>query len=124
MPPKKKILIIDDDKLVHTILKAEFERAGYQVFAALDAMQGLMLAKQLKPDLIVLDMLMPAGGGTSVYDRLQMMAGSFQVPILVYSSLDPAEIAAKISEGPGVKIIGKNATHAAVLEAAKTLLGD
>lgn len=124
MPPKKKILVIDDDKLVHVILKAALEKGGYQVFAALDAMQGLMSAKQLRPDLIILDMLMPAGGGESVYERLQMMSASFQVPILVYSSMDPAEIAAKITESDSVKVLAKGGPPAAVLEAAKALLGD
>lgn len=123
MPPRKKILVIDDDKTVHIILKQELEKAGHQVFAALDAMQGLMMARQVKPDLVVLDILMPAGGGYSVYERLQMMSGSFQVPFLIYSSLPVQEIREKIPESPTVEILSKSARLEAVAEAAARLLG-
>ncbi|MDD2805677.1 MAG: response regulator [Elusimicrobiales bacterium] len=123
MPPRKKVLVIDDDKTIHAILKMAFEKAGYQVFAALDAMQGMMMAKQVRPELIVLDIMMPAGGGFAVYDRLQMMSGSFQVPFLIYSSVPGSEIMAKIQEGPTVKILSKTAKLEEVIAAANELTG-
>jgi len=123
MPPRKKVLVIDDDKTVHSILKLALEKAGYQVFAALDAMQGMMTAKQLKPDLIVLDIMMPAGGGFAVYERLQMMSSSFQVPFLIYSSVPGSEIMAKIQEGPTVKILSKTAKLEEIVAAANELTG-
>lgn len=119
--PRKKILIVDDDKTVHALLKLIFEKAGYQVFPALDAMQGMMMAKQIRPDLIVLDIMMPAGGGFSVYERLQMMSGSFQVPFLIYSSMPYGEISAKIPESPSVAILSKTANQEQLLEAAARL---
>jgi len=123
MPPKKKILIIDDDKTVHIILKQELEKAGYQVLAALDAMQGLMMARQVKPDLVILDILMPAGGGFSVYERLQMMSGSFQMPFLIYSSLPASEILEKIPAGPSVEILNKSVKLEEVTAAVARLFG-
>jgi len=122
MPPLKKVLVIDDDKTVHSILKMILEKAGYQVFAALDAMQGIMLTKQLKPDLIVLDIMMPAGGGFAVYERLQMMSGSFQVPFLIYSSMDRGQILAKIPEGPQVAVVSKTAPLDSLVEIAARLI--
>lgn len=123
MPPlNKKILVIDDDKTVHSVLKLIFEKAGCQVFSALDAMQGMMLAKQVKPDLIVLDIMMPAGGGFAVYERLQMMSGSFQVPFLVYSSMSREDILAKIPEGQRVEVLSKTAPINTILAAAERLL--
>ncbi|OGR64301.1 MAG: hypothetical protein A2X30_10825 [Elusimicrobia bacterium GWB2_63_16] len=122
MAPRKKILVVDDDKTLQMILKTAFKKAGYQVIPALDAMQGLMMARQVKPDLVVLDMMMPAGGGQSVYERLQMMAGSFEVPVLIYSAMPPQEIAKFIPEGPQIKVLNKSATIAEVLAAAEALL--
>lgn len=119
----KKVLIIDDDKVIHSILKLAFTKAGYQVVAALDSMQGLMMAKQVKPDLIVLDIMMPAGGGFLVYERLQMMVGSFQVPFIIYSTVDRAEILKQIPEGPQVVILTKTSSMDAVIEAAARLTG-
>lgn len=119
----KKVLIIDDDKVIHSILKQAFTKAGYQVVPALDSMQGMMMAKQVKPDLIVLDIMMPAGGGFVVYERLQMMTGSFQVPFLIYSSMDRDQILEKIPEGPLVAVLSKTATMESILEAAARLTG-
>ncbi len=121
-PPNKKILVMDDDKTVHSILKLVFEKAGYQVFSALDAMQGMMMAKQVKPDLIVLDIMMPAGGGFAVYERLQMMSGTFQVPFLIYSSVSREDILAKIPEGQRVEVLSKTAPIDTILAAAERLL--
>lgn len=123
MAPSKKVLIIDDDRTVHSILKLAFEKAGYQVFAALDAMQGMMLTRQLRPDLVVLDIMMPAGGGFAVYERLQMMSGTFQVPFLIYSSMSREEILAKIPEGPQVAVLSKTASLDSLIEAAARLTG-
>lgn len=119
----KKVLIIDDDKVIHSILRLAFTKAGYQVFPALDSMQGMMMAKQVKPDLIVLDIMMPAGGGFVVYERLQMMRGSFQIPFIIYSSMDRAQILEKIPEGPQVVVLSKTASLESVLEAAARLTG-
>jgi len=58
-----KILIIDDDKALVTLLSHELREAGYQVVAALDPVQGMMSAKREAPELVLLDVVMPAGGG-------------------------------------------------------------
>jgi CheY-like chemotaxis protein len=118
---RKKILVIDDDKALHAALKLIFEKAGYQVFAALDAMQGLMMAKQVKPDLIVLDIMMPAGGGFSVYDSLQQMMSFFQTPFLIYSAADRSVISGRIKESNSVIILSKSAKMEQILEAAAQL---
>jgi CheY-like chemotaxis protein len=60
---KKTILVIDDDKNVHNILKIALEYEGFRVLAALDPMLGVKTARENKPDLIILDAMMPAGGG-------------------------------------------------------------
>ena len=119
---KKKMLIIEDDQTVHAVLKLVFEEAGYQVFAAMDAMQGVMMAKQITPDIIVLAIMMPAGGGFAVYERLKLMSGSSQVPFLIYSSMDPSVISKKIPEGPTVTILSKSSKIGQLREAAARLI--
>ncbi len=123
MATPKKVLVIDDDKTIHAVLRHAFTNAGYQVSSALDAMQGLMMAKQLKPDLIVLDMAMPAGGGSSVYERLQLMSDSFQVPFLIYSGKSLAEVRELIPEAPNMEVLNKTAKIDEVLAAAARLTG-
>lgn len=122
MDEKKRVLIIEDDKTTQLLLKTAFEQAGFRVMAALDAMQGVMSYRQFKPDLIVLDMMLPAGGGAVVYERLQMMSGAFELPVLVYTSLPREEALAKVPEGPKVRILSKSAKLHELIEAAKQLL--
>lgn len=123
MEPHKKVLVIDDDKTIHLIIKTALEKAGFKVYAALDAAQGMMYSKQIKPDLIILDIMMPAGGGFAVYDRLQMMSASFEVPILIYSSMPHSEITQKIQPGLQVEILSKTAALDEVIAAARRLTG-
>ena len=119
---RKKILHVEDDKNISLIVKAVLEKAGYQVFSAFDAMQGIMLARQMQPSLVILDVMMPAGGGASVYDRIRTLNGTFSTPVLVYSAAEKDAIAAKIPEGPLTMILQKPAPPSAILDAVKTLL--
>lgn len=88
----KKILIIDDDTGVCVTLKALFTEAGYDVNAATDAYAGMAAAVSFKPDLIILDMQMPAGGGQGVQERLSQNTFTNTTPIIFSSSLNKAEV--------------------------------
>jgi DNA-binding response OmpR family regulator len=118
----ERILVIDDDRAVLTYLKALLNRAGYQVFTALDALHGPMVARQSNPDLVVLDLAIPGGGGPAVLDRLQRMQGMMDVPVVVYSSLAQDRVAALVPPGPGVAYVAKPGTPEEVLAAVKSLL--
>jgi DNA-binding response OmpR family regulator len=118
---KKKILHVEDDKSVSLLVRAILERAGYQVFSALDAMQGLMMVRTVQPDLIVLDVMMPAGGGASVHQRIRQMSSSSALPILIYSATDPAELVKKIAMDPLTAILQKPAPPAEIVAAVGKL---
>jgi len=86
MPRPRKILIIDDDSDVQTILRTMLERDGYQVAAALDAMQGPMMTRKESPDLIILDIMLPVLDGYEVCKRLR--AGGDSTPIIMLTVKD------------------------------------
>jgi len=88
---KKKILVIDDMPNVVTMVKARLEASGYEVITALDGQQGLTYAYAEKPDLIILDIVMPAGGGYSVYTRLKMSPKTRSVPVIFLTAKDRPE---------------------------------
>lgn len=120
--PGKKILVVDDDKAIHAALRAILAKTGHQVISALDAMQGPMMAKQHKPDLIILDITMPAGGGFSVYERLRTFNTDFQTPILVYTSMPLDDVKARIPESPETAFLAKPAAPEAIVAAVAGLL--
>ena len=92
---KKKILVIDDMPNIVTMVKARLEASGYEVITALDGQQGLTYANAEKPDLIILDIVMPAGGGYSVYTRLRMSPKTRSVPVIFLTAKDKPEDVAR-----------------------------
>ena len=120
----RRILVIDDDKAIHDMMRAVLERAGHRVFSAVDAMQGPMFARQVKPDLIILDINLPGGGGEKVYERLRSMAGTSVLPILVYTGVSHADMTRPIAENRDTFILAKPATPEAIAAAVEKLLSD
>jgi DNA-binding response OmpR family regulator len=117
-----KILVIDDDRDVNAILKMALEKAGHQVACAMDAMQGTMLTRQLQPQLIVLDIMMPAGGGMAVYNRVRQMTTNSFIPILVYSAVGRDQLEQQIREDRSTMIMTKPAMPNEVVAAVNKLL--
>lgn len=78
-----KVLIVDDEHNIVDILKANLEREGYQTAAAYDGAQGLEMATALKPDLILLDCMLPKIDGFDVCRRLRQQTN---VPILMLTA--------------------------------------
>jgi DNA-binding response OmpR family regulator len=68
---KKRILVVDDDSKIVLVLQIRLRSAGYEVLSAPDGVSGLILAKDYKPDLVILDIMMPRGGGFSMAYRLR-----------------------------------------------------
>jgi CheY-like chemotaxis protein len=83
---RRKLLIIDDDRAFVVLAAAILRDAGYLVLEAYDAMQGYMYAQHDPPDLILLDMLMPAGGGMNVLQKLRSVARLATIPVVVVTA--------------------------------------
>jgi DNA-binding response OmpR family regulator len=79
----EKILVIDDDPDICEIVQVNLEGAGYEVFLASDGATGLEVAKEIKPDLIILDILMPILDGWQVLDRLVKDPRTADLPVVM-----------------------------------------
>jgi DNA-binding response OmpR family regulator len=84
---EKKILIVDDEKDFVRILTTRLENAGYQVAVAFDPVQALTQATQLKPDLILLDIRMPAGGGLAALKSTRANDKTFNMPVIALTAV-------------------------------------
>lgn len=118
-----RILIIDDERAVHAYLKAVLHKEGFAVTAAADAVQGPMQARRDQPDLIILDISMPAGGGFKALERMRALGATSGTPVLVYSTLAKDEIEKQIQESHDLTILRKPASPAEIVAAVKKLLG-
>jgi len=86
-----KIAVIDDDKTVVTTVTAVLRAAGYQVISALDPVQGFMAVRRENPQVVLLDLMMPAGGGMQLLQKLTAMT---KVPVIVITALTDGKVEA------------------------------
>ena len=84
-----KILLIEDDKDTVRAMAVRFKAKGYQLVVANDAISAISVARKEKPDLIVLDLGLPAGDGFMVLQRLKTNYDLMLVPVIVVSARDP-----------------------------------
>lgn len=83
--PKRTILIVDDEKPIVDILVYNLQKEGYETIEANDGEEGIKLAIEKKPDLVLLDIMLPKIDGLSVCKRIRQ---SLNVPILMLSAKD------------------------------------
>jgi len=83
----KKVLLIEDDPLMLNLYKNTFELEGVKLLLAEDGPKGIEMAKQEKPDLILLDLLMPKMSGYDVLKILKENKETKNIPVIVLSNL-------------------------------------
>ena len=83
----KTVLIIDDDKDWVWMLGMWLQHGGYKSEAAFDAVQAITQARDLKPDLILLDIIMPAGDGVGVLEKIRNNANTINIPVIVVTAM-------------------------------------
>ena len=85
---RKKILIVDDDPEIRQGYQIRLKANGYDTFFASDALSGFTETKKHEPDMIILDLGLPAGDGFLVMERLKASTYLSLIPILVVSARD------------------------------------
>jgi CheY-like chemotaxis protein/nitrogen-specific signal transduction histidine kinase len=85
--PHKILLIIDDEEDLTSMLSFRLKNRGFNIFTASDGDKGIELAKKNKPDLILLDLMMPDMDGYEVSKRLKSSSDTKHIPILIFSAL-------------------------------------
>jgi len=83
---RQKILVVDDELEVVELLKKYLERRGYQVITAGDGLQGFKYACEQKPDLILLDIVMPGADGMTVLKKLRAEESTRKIPVIMITT--------------------------------------
>ena len=95
-----RILIIDDDVDFARMLGIRISKSGHEALTAHDAYQGVELTHKKRPDLILLDLRMPAGGGLSALRDIRLSSNTRHIPIIVITGVADDNIkSAAMSEG-------------------------
>ena len=114
-----KILVIDDDKTVVGTITAVLRAAGYQVVSALDPVQGFMAARREKPQVIVLDLMMPAGGGMQL---LRKLTSTIKAPVVVITMLSDPKVEAEAEAAGAAAFLKKPVDPTALKDVITDLL--
>lgn len=93
-----KILLIEDEKDIALVLAKRLTSLGHKVLVGTDAYQGLSLARKEEPDLIILDLMLPAGGGLSVLEHIKAIPSIAATPIIVATALRSEDMEKKVLE--------------------------
>ena len=86
MADKKRILIVEDEAEMVEMIKMRLEAVGYEVLAAYDGPEGLEKAKKEKPDLIILDLMLPKMDGFKVCGLLKKDTRYANIPIVMFTA--------------------------------------
>lgn len=89
----KKVLLIEDEEIILDLLRRKLTQEGYEISVARDGEEGLRVIREVKPDLILLDIIMPKMGGFEVMEEMGKDKNLKDIPIIVISnSGQPVEL--------------------------------
>ena len=87
----KKILIVEDDKFLRELIVRKLSNEGYEVIEAVDGEQGIQKIKETKPDLVLLDLILPGIDGFEVLAQKKEDPFVATIPVIVLSNLGQKE---------------------------------
>jgi two-component system alkaline phosphatase synthesis response regulator PhoP len=125
---KKRVLVVDDEPDFVAVVKAYLEKAGFQVEAAYDGVQGLEKVRANPPDAIVLDVMMPEKDGYEVCRELKQDSAYKDIPIVLLTAVGSKVSSTTYSHFDGMSMeaddyLPKPASAEEITESVKRLLG-
>ena len=119
---KPKILIVDDDPDLRRGLNLRLRSQHYDTAYATDGFSAIAMAQKERPDLIILDIGLPAGDGFVVLERLQQNATLSTIPVIVLSARDPQSTKEKTMRAGATAFFQKPADNAELMNAIRAVL--
>jgi DNA-binding response OmpR family regulator len=119
----KKILIVEDDKFLRELIVRKLSNEGYEVAEAVDGEQGLQKTKETKPDLVLLDLILPGIDGFEVLAQKKEDPFIAAIPVIVLSNLGQKEDVDKgLSLGATDYLIKAHFTPGEIIEKVRNII--
>ena len=119
----KKILVVEDEATLQKTLTEALVRSGYDVLSALDGLRGLEIAREEKPDLILLDIILPKMDGFEVLKELKKDKSVSEIPIIILTNLsDMSDVQKTLDLGATTYLVKADFHLKDVLEKIKETL--
>ena len=84
---KKKIMVVDDELDMRVFISTLLETSGYKPYVATHGLEGVQKAREVRPDLIILDIMMPEQGGIQMYRDIKTDESLKHIPIIILSGI-------------------------------------
>ena len=120
---RKTILVVDDDPEMRLALKIRLKANSYDVAEAVDGVSAIAEARKQQPDLVLLDLGLPAGDGFTVLERLQAMDALSRIPVIVVSGRNRAVNQERAMKSGASLFLQKPVKNAELLSAIERILG-
>jgi CheY-like chemotaxis protein len=118
----KTVLLIDDDNVFLLSIGVRLKSMGYTVHTAKDAASAISVARQTSPDVIVLDVSLPAGDGFLVAERLQTLISSAVTPIIFVTASEKPGLRERAMKLGAVAFMAKPIAATTLADAIETAL--
>ena len=120
----KKILFIEDESVLQKTFEKTLKGEGYEIISALDGEIGLNLAKKEKPDLILLDLILPKINGFEVLKKLKEDPETKEIPVIILTNLERmTDIDKALELGATTYLVKVDYSLEEVIEKIKKILG-
>lgn len=120
----KTILLVEDDEMLHTMYTQKFTKEGYTVKSAYNGAEGVQLAESEKPDIVLLDIIMPKMDGFAALKKMKKNAATAGIPVILLTNLGQEEDIRKGKELGAVDyFIKANHTPQEVVDKVKSIIG-
>jgi DNA-binding response OmpR family regulator len=118
-----KILIVDDDQDIRRLLGHRLKTEGFEAVFAGDAIAAVNTARKEEPDLILLDLGLPAGDGRLVMERMQAMPALEGIPVIIITARDVSMERQSLEQTGAHAVFQKPFDHDELLAAIRSALG-
>ena len=119
-----KILVVEDDRKIALAVAVRLKAHGYDVITAFDAMAGVEMAIKHLPDLVILDISLPAGSGFDVAERIQNLAATVGTPMIFMTASRKPEFLTRAAELGAVAFIEKPFNDGELIADVRHALGE
>ncbi len=123
VPRRHKVLCIDDDRLLLGLFVDALQANGFQPLIATDGSAGIEMAKKERPDLILVDVMMPGMSGIDVCRTLRAEPAFVKTPIIVVTALSDPRVGPKATEAGASMVMQKPYETKRLIEAIRKTLG-
>lgn len=120
-----KVLIVEDDKFLSELISTKLEKEECEVFLAADGEQGVQLATEKRPDIILLDIMLPGMSGFEVLQQLKAESSAVKdIPVLILSNFgQDAKVKEGLKLGAADYLVKANFTTGEIVEKIQSVLG-